>query len=149
MKNKKRIIWFTGQPGHGKTSLANNLVNYFKKNNVPVIHIDGDDLRQITNNQDYSKEGRIKNIVLAQNIAKFLYNKDFFVVVSLVAPYLNLRETFKNDPTVSVIEIYVHKNTPTSKDVFSVDDYEPPETNFINLDTTETVSLDDLLGLVF
>jgi len=143
------IIWFTGQPGHGKTSLAINVVSYLKENNIPVIHIDGDDLRQITSNQDYSKMGRIKNIVLAQNIAKFLYNKNFYVVVSLVAPYLNIREKFKNDSRLSVKEIYVHKTGPTPKDEYKVDDYEPPKTNFIDLDTTEMVSLDELLNLIF
>lgn len=143
------IVWFTGQPGHGKTSLANSLVKFLRLSEIPVIHIDGDDLRETTNNQDYSKEGRIKNIILAQNIAKFLYNKDFFVVVSLVAPYLNIRESFKNDPSVLVKEIYVHKETPTEKDKFRVDEYEPPQTNFIDVDTTKMVSVLKLYHLIF
>ena len=46
------IYWFTGQPGAGKTTLAKHLVNYFENNNV--IHVDGDDLRDIFQNKDYS-----------------------------------------------------------------------------------------------
>ena len=63
--------------------------------------IDGDDLRNITVNKDYSRKGREKNITTAQKIAHFLYNKKFIVLVSLVAPYKNLREKFKSLVPVS------------------------------------------------
>ena len=56
------IIWLTGQPGSGKTTLANKLVDYLNKQNKKnkVINLDGDDLRSINKNKDYSKKGRIK-----------------------------------------------------------------------------------------
>jgi adenylylsulfate kinase len=93
------IYWFTGQPGHGKTVLCNHLKEYLETNRPwnNIIHIDGDDLRGIFNNQDYSKEGRIKNITFAQGLAKFLNKKGFTVLVSLVAPYRDVRESFKQD----------------------------------------------------
>ena len=57
------IYWFTGQPGSGKTVLSVLLKDYLEKNYLKnVIHIDGDDLREIFENKDYSKEGRIKNL---------------------------------------------------------------------------------------
>ena len=58
------IIWLTGQPGSGKTTLANELIIHLKKSNpsIKIINLDGDDLRNISRNKDYSKEGRIKNI---------------------------------------------------------------------------------------
>ena len=72
------IIWFTGQPGSGKTTIAINLIKKLNANNISnVMHIDGDDLRDLTSNKDYSKKGRIKNIELAQKIALFCANKDF------------------------------------------------------------------------
>ena len=67
------IYWFTGQPGAGKTTLAKHLVNYFENNNV--IHVDGDDLRDIFQNKDYSEVGRRKNIERAQDIARFMSEK--------------------------------------------------------------------------
>ena len=58
------IIWFTGQPGAGKTTMAKKLYvmysDYMQMENV--IHLDGDDLRSIMDNQDYSDNGRRKNI---------------------------------------------------------------------------------------
>ena len=73
------VIWLTGQPGSGKTTLANKLVDYLNKKNKKnkVINLDGDDLRSINKNKDYSKEGRIKNISTAISIIRFLANKKF------------------------------------------------------------------------
>ena len=47
------IYWFTGQPGAGKTTLSKHLISYLE-NTEKVIHIDGDDLRLIFENKDFS-----------------------------------------------------------------------------------------------
>jgi adenylylsulfate kinase len=56
------IYWFTGQPGSGKTTLAKKLQNWLqtdKKNwRKTVFHIDGDQLRELFPNTNYTKEGR-------------------------------------------------------------------------------------------
>ena len=54
------IIWITGQPGSGKTTLAKAFINFISKQNPAskIINIDGDDLRSISKNKDYSKKGR-------------------------------------------------------------------------------------------
>ena len=72
------IIWLTGQPGSGKTTLAKSLMNFFEINETEkkIINIDGDDLRHINKNKDFSKEGRIKNISTAILITRFLAKKD-------------------------------------------------------------------------
>ena len=65
------IYWLTGQPGHGKTTLAKLFKEHLEVNykHKKIMHIDGDDLREIFNNKDFSKEGRIKNITFAQGLA--------------------------------------------------------------------------------
>ena len=134
------IYWFTGQPGHGKTVLCNHLKEYMEVNQSwrkPIMHIDGDDLRGIFNNQDYSKEGRIKNITFAQGLAKFLNRKGFTVLVSLVAPYREVRESFKEDMGDEMVELYVHTTESRERDHFHVQDYEEPLENFVDVDTTE------------
>ena len=88
------IYWFTGQPASGKTTLVNNLLTHFGKENTIII--DGDDLRDIFQNKDYSEVGRRKNIERAQDIAQFLNKKGFTVLVSLDSPYKDQREDFKN-----------------------------------------------------
>jgi adenylylsulfate kinase-like enzyme len=84
------IYWFTGQPGHGKTVLAKTLNEKYFKNKA--FHVDGDDLREIFDNKDYSEVGRRKNIELAQHISHFLNNKGENVIVSLVSPYKDQRD---------------------------------------------------------
>jgi adenylylsulfate kinase-like enzyme len=130
------IYWFTGQPGAGKTVLAKALQDRLEWMRQDVFHIDGDDLRDLIQNKDYSKEGRIKNIELAQSIAKYLHNKNNDVVVSLVSPYLEIRERFKQDMGADIVEIYVHTTDIRGREQFHVSDYDVPMSNFISIDTT-------------
>ena len=137
------IYWFTGQPGAGKTTLAKHLVTYFENKNV--IHIDGDDLRDIFQNKDYSELGRRKNIERAQDIARFMSQKGFNVIVSLVSPYRDQREEFKKNNQVK--EIYVHTTDERGRENFHVNDYETPNNNFIDIDTTNKKEVDSFIEL--
>lgn len=134
------IYWFTGQPGAGKTVQGTKLKEFLqteKRNwRKDVFHIDGDDLRELTLNQDYTEEGRIQNIKNAQLLAYYLQAKGCDVVVTLVAPYKNLREEFKNNCKDNIVEIYVHTNRKRNREQFKVDGYEAPEENFFDMDTT-------------
>ena len=131
------IYWLTGQPAHGKTTLAKMLVEYFEKNNLnKVFHIDGDDLRSLTKNKDYSEQGRIDNVKGAQKIAHYLHNQGYTVVVSLVSPFRWQREEFKDFLDKNIVEFYIHTNKIRERENFRVDYYEEPVKNFINVDTT-------------
>ena len=129
------IFWFTGQPGSGKTTLGKVLIERLGN----AFHIDGDDLRVLSHNVDYSEQGRINNIRMAQSIAMYLDNKRRNVVVSIVAPYRWLREEFKERHKVN--EIYLHTTEKRGKEQFFAKDYEPPQDNFLDMDTTK-VSVD-------
>lgn len=126
------IYWFTGQPGAGKTTMAKELITYL--NNPKVVHVDGDDLRDIFKNKDYSENGRRKNIERAQDIARFMNEKGYTVIVSLVSPYKDQRETFKKEN--NVIEILVKTDEIRGRESFHVKEYEEPTDNYIELDTT-------------
>lgn len=136
MKEKK-IYWLTGQPGAGKTVLALMLKTILEKEyGNEVFHIDGDELRRLFNNQKYGREGREENIKRAQDIAKFLLAQGHDVIVSLVAPYRELRETYKNDLQNLLVEFYVHTTDIRGREHYHTDEYEKPITNFIDIDTT-------------
>ena len=135
------IYLFTGQPGSGKTTLGKKLQMWLqtdKKNwRKSVFHIDGDELRELFPNTDYSKEGRYKNIQKAFDIAKYLDNCGSDVVISLVSPYIELREQFKSECKVQ--EIYCHtKKIRGREDKFALD-YEPPTEFYIDLDTSDNL----------
>ena len=128
------IYWFTGQPGHGKTTLAKAMLDHLAAQGIKAFHVDGDDLRALTTNADYSRGGRENNIRRAQLLAHYLQSKGHTVVVSLVAPYRDIREELK--AAAEVTEVYVHTTETRGREEKHASDYEAPLTNFINIDTT-------------
>ena len=98
--------------------------------------IDGDDMRDLFTNKDYSIKGRVENVSTAQKIAHYLHNNDQDVIVSLVAPYVDQREDFKKLIGSDFKEIYVHTTEPRERDHFKAIAYTPPLSNYIDIDTT-------------
>ena len=148
--DKFQAIWLTGQPASGKTTLANMLIDYFKINedNKEFFNIDGDDLRDLFQNKDYSRKGRYANIRLGMSIAAYLINKYKIPIISLVSPYRELREEFKEK--YKVLEIYLHTTEIRGREKYFVNDYEKPLQNFIEIDTTyksEQESLNEILDV--
>ena len=138
------IIWLTGQPGAGKTVLAELLM----QNLVADYHIDGDDLRALTANKNYGIKGRIENVGRAQTIAHYLHNVTEDVVVSLVSPYIDQREEFKTLLGDNITEIYVHTTEPRERDHYHVKNYQAPQENFLSIDTTEDTPQDSLEKII-
>ena len=127
------IYWFTGQPSTGKTILADLLkTNKFGR----AFRIDGDEMRELFTNKDYTIEGRVKNVGTAQKIAHYLHNQGQDVIVSLVSPYIDQREDFKKLLGEGIKEIYVHTSEARERDHFKAISYIPPKDNFIDIDTT-------------
>jgi len=127
------IYWFTGQPAAGKTVLANML-----KEELPnAFRIDGDEMRELFTNQDYSINGRVVNVGTAQKIAHYLHNQGHDVIVSLVAPYIDQREDFKKLIGIeNIVEFYVHTSEPRERDHFKAIAYIPPVSDYVDIDTT-------------
>lgn len=139
------IIWFTGQPASGKTTLSLLLLNHLESQNFICSWIDGDNLRQMANNFDYSEKGRRQNIETAQSIAKVSDKINNYVVVSLVSPFKDLRENLKSDPSIITKEIYLHSSR--LREGKMVDYYEPPTENCLTIDT-DKCSIPESLKLV-
>jgi adenylylsulfate kinase len=126
------IIWLTGQPGSGKTTICKRIL----WDKPGVFHIDGDDLRDLFENKDYSETGRKKNIELAQQIAQYLHKKGSDVVVSLVSPYKDQRDKFKEKMGDNLVEVYIHTTDVRGREDFFVKEYEAPTERYLSIDTT-------------
>ena len=145
------IYWFTGQPAHGKTILANLLKEHLEKDKLftyRCLRIDGDDMRELFSNKDYSINGRVDNVGTAQRIAQYLHNQGEDVIVSLVAPYVDQREDFKAKMGKNITEIYVHTNEPRERDHFRAIAYTPPTSAHIDIDTTEDTPEESLIKII-
>jgi adenylylsulfate kinase len=138
------IYWLTGQPAAGKTTLATWIKSSFPNKSIIV---DGDDIREIFVNKDYSEEGRKKNIEKAQILAKFLHHKGYTVIVSLVSPYRTQREEFKSEMGENLKEVYVHTSQDRGRNHFHVEGYEPPLENYYDCETTNTTEYNTFLNL--
>lgn len=136
------IYYLHGQPGSGKTTLGTKLHKFIKteKRNwrKSVFHIDSDGLRELSQNTDLTDDGIKLNILNTHMIVEYLHNNGCDVVISIVSPHLSLREEFKDKfADGDYQEIYLHTIEKRSKDDYKVDDYEEPEINFIDMDTTK------------
>src|SRR5258706_6331189 len=128
------IYWFTGKPGAGKTTLALALQKELRQRGQVTVHLDGDLLRIVTANQDFSMAGRMKNIRAAQALAAKLHEDGAWVVAAFVSPFRGLREEFKKRP--EGLEIYVHTDERHGREKYFSDVYEPPLENYLDIDTT-------------
>ena len=127
------IIWLTGQPGSGKTTICEEIL---KIRDYRVFHVDGDDLRDLFENKDYSETGRRKNIELAQQIAQYLHNQGKDVLVSLVSQYKDQRDRFKEKMGDNLVEVYIHTTEIRGREDFFVKEYEKPTERYLSINTT-------------
>jgi adenylylsulfate kinase len=139
------IYWLTGQPGSGKTTLCKQMMLNMGSD---VFHIDGDDLRGLFDNKDYSEVGRRKNIELAQQISEYLHNKGKHVFVSLVSPYKDQRDKFKEKLENAIKEVYVYTSEVRGREQFFVQDYEAPTENYIDM-CTDNITVAECVEKIF
>lgn len=115
------IIVLFGQPHSGKTTLANALGESFDPDTTH--YIDGDQLRYIFQNKDFSKEGRLKNLQKASDIAAYLNWTGKDVIVSVVYPYKEARD-YLNSLSSDVKWVYLHYTGERGRENFHVKDFE-------------------------
>ena len=102
-----------------------------------AFRIDGDEMRELFTNKDYTINGRVVNVGTAQRIAHYLNNQGHDVIVSLVAPYVDQREDFKKLMGDQMVEFYVHTTEVRERDHFKAIAYTTPTTEYVDIDTTE------------
>ena len=106
------IIWISGKSCSGKSLLAKHLLKKIRDKKKKIVHIDGDDIRKITGNFDYSNNGRYKNANYISQFVQFLDKNKIHALVSAISKFpifLNLNR--KN------IKQYFHIFIKVKKDI--------------------------------
>jgi len=83
------VLWMTGLPCSGKTSIARKLQDFVP--NLAVL--DGDELREWLSPKDFSREGRNEHNRKVAHLAKLLLKHNVPVSVSLISPYFENRKS--------------------------------------------------------
>lgn len=148
------VVWLTGLPCSGKTTIARILEKWFKEKGHRVEVLDGDELRKNLDPElGFSKEERAIHIRRVAYVAKLLSRNRVIVIVSLVSPYIEVRRRAREIIGDNFIEVYVKVSLETAmkRDVKGMykralageiddftgigDKYEPPEDPEVVVDT--------------
>ena len=82
------VLWMTGLPCSGKTTIARKLQEVYPK----LALLDGDELREWLSPKDFSRDGRNEHNRRVAHLTKLLLKHDVSVLVSLISPFNENRE---------------------------------------------------------
>ncbi len=107
--HKSAILWFTGLPSSGKSTIAHKLEEELNKRGIHTYVLDGDNVRRGLNSDlGFSPEDRRENIRRIGEVAKLFVDAGLIVMAAFISPYRESRRFVRNlvEPG-EFIEIYV------------------------------------------
>ena len=132
------IILITGLPGSGKTTFACSLIDGLMKSKKPFVWFNGDNVRKMYNDWDFSDAGRLRQAKRMSEKAKTCNELGLVVVCDFICPTQQLRKVFNADKIVWMNTIKESQYKDTDR-LFEPPDYTIRITNFSEFD--ENISL--------
>lgn len=109
MKTLTKVFWLFGRSGAGKTTLALRLRDGLSNRGIPVVCLDGDDLRStLCSDLGFKSEARLENHRRIAEIARLLADQGLNVVVSTMAPEHQQRDLVAKILGDRLMWFYVH-----------------------------------------
>lgn len=92
-RHASAVLWFTGLPGAGKSTLAHAVEKELFKRGVHVYVLDGDNIRHGLNaDLGFQRQHRRENLRRVVEVAKLFADAGIIVISAFIAPYAADRE---------------------------------------------------------
>ena len=104
------VVWFTGLPGSGKTTVAEGVLKELRAMGLKAELIDGDWARKtISVGAGFTREERRVHLVRVAWVARLLARNGIVTLCSFVSPYRNVRAEVRRiiEEEVPFVEVYV------------------------------------------
>jgi adenylylsulfate kinase len=101
-----RVIWFTGLPCSGKSTLADALAGELRSRGFPVERLDGDQVRSVFPAVGFGRDERNAHVRAMGFTASRLQSHGIWVVASFVSPYRESRD-FARRLCPGFVEVHV------------------------------------------
>jgi len=109
MKSITKVFWFFGRSGAGKTTLGLRLRAGLADRNIPVIYLDGDEMRStLCSDLGFKSEARLENHRRIAETARLLTQQGMNVVVSTMAPEHLHRDLVSGILGANLVWFYIH-----------------------------------------
>lgn len=105
-ENIGTVYWITGLSGAGKTSVGIETERLMKEKKSTVIRLDGDLLREVFKNSDYTYEGRKILGFQYGRLCKMLAHQEMDVIICTIAMFDDVRE-WNRENIENYVEIYL------------------------------------------
>jgi adenylylsulfate kinase len=109
------VVWFTGLPVSGKTSIANRVFELLKNKEFELERIDSHDVRGMFPEVGFEREDRILHLKRVSFLVKMLEKNKVSVIASFVTPYKEARDVIRDMIDLNYIEVYVKTPLETCK----------------------------------
>jgi adenylylsulfate kinase len=109
MKTISKVFWLFGRSGAGKTTLALRLRDGLADRKIPVVYLDGDDMRStLCSDLGFGSEARLENHRRIAEIARLLTVQGLNLVVSTMAPEHQQRDLVAKILGDKLMWFYIH-----------------------------------------
>jgi adenylylsulfate kinase len=109
MKTITKVFWLFGRSGAGKTTLAHRLRDGMLDRKIPVVYLDGDEMRSaLCSDLGFKSEARLENHRRIAEIARMLAKQELNVVVSTMAPEHQQRDLASQILGEKLVWFYIH-----------------------------------------